>query len=182
MPLLPVAKQGIWKILKDPVHYPDLVVPNTTVTFATESGDRTASLPSDAAMFVVAGKYPALIVTGASASNRKARILYSAEDFRRYDSSNFILTPTEDRPIAWIGDKIRVLPTTLTSGKLDYIKVHPTIDGSNGTKFSELGDEILILFVVAEYYRSGPQRHDLAEGAISEAIGLANVNNPAKSA
>jgi len=164
-------------LLRDPVHFPTLLVSNVSVTFATESSDRTAAFPTT----YTYERTHALRVTGASASGRKARLIFNADDFRRYDSSNFILTPTEARPIAYIADKLRVLPITLTSGKLDYVRAHPAITGAAGTLFDELGDEILVLFVVAEYYRSGPQRHDLAEGAISEAIGLTNVNNPAKS-
>jgi len=155
------------ELLDHNVHFPSLFVPSESLTFTTSNTDRRANLPSTYQRPV------ALRVTGTSASNRKTRILETSEDFRRFDSSNFLLTPTENRPIAFIGSHVFVLPTTLTTGRFDYIKAHPTIDGSNGTVFDELGDEMLILFIVSEYFSSVPQRHDLAEKALQEALAFA---------
>ena len=56
-------------LLKDPVHFTDLVVPDATLTFANDGNDRSASFPSGYE------KALALRVTGSTVTNKKARLL-----------------------------------------------------------------------------------------------------------
>lgn len=153
------------EMLKDPIHYPALVVIGTNLGSLTlYGGKKYAALPSN---------YLRAVAVKVGSSRRKCRLYFDPVEFARYDSSNFVLTPDSDYPLALAADKIYVLPTSTTAAYLDYIKKHPDLSGSVGTSFDGLGDEVLTLLVVAEYYKFGPQRQDLADIAVQEAFGIA---------
>jgi hypothetical protein len=57
-----------------------------------------------------------------------------------------------ERPIVLAADTIRVKPATITAGTIDYLKLHPTISGSQGTVFSQIGDDMLIHLIMSDYY------------------------------
>ncbi len=151
------------EMLKDPIHYPALVVIGHNLGALTlYAGKKYAALPSN---------YLRAVTVKVGSSRRKCRLYFDPVEFSRYDSSNFVLTPDSDYPLALAADKIYVLPTSTTAVYLDYIKEHPDLSGSVGTSFDGFGDEALTLLVVAEYYKFGPQRQDLADLAIKEAFG-----------
>lgn len=138
-------------LIKDPIHFPSLNVTGTSLTFSTGS----AALPSSFQLprtVKVSASYTDLNGDTVSVTSRKAMIYTDPNDFHRFDSSSFVLTPSGKRPIVLITDKIYVKPTTITSGTIDYIKSHPTIDGSSGSLFDDKGDTALILFILEAYY------------------------------
>jgi hypothetical protein len=132
------------RILKDVVHYPSLHNIDTALTFASGY----ASLPSDY-LLATAVK---VTTTSPAVTKKRCRLFFKHQDFARMDSSNFILTPNQERPVALVADKIYIKPTTLTAGFLDYIEKHPTISGSQGTVFDVMGDNILVNLILASYY------------------------------
>ncbi len=151
------------EMLKDPIHYPALEVIGYNLGALTlYAGKKYAALPSN---------YLRAVTVKVGSTRRKCRLYFDPVEFSRYDSSNFVLTPVSDYPLALAADKIYVLPTSITAAYLDYIKKHPDLSGSVGTSLDGLGDEKLTLLVVAEYYKFGPQRQDLADLALKEAIG-----------
>lgn len=124
-----------------PVHYQALLEHNTSLTL-TESGlDRVASLPAD---------YMMPISLRVGSSYKRCHIFEDPDDYNRWDSSNFIYTPSSSKPISKIMDgMVFVRPVTgITQGLLDYVKEHPTISDSQPTVFSDIGDKLLIDLVV----------------------------------
>lgn len=76
--------------------------------------------------------------------------LLNDRSYAWWDSTNFISTPTANKPIGLVAaDKVNIKPTTdkssnaITQGYLDYFKKHPDIDASNGTLFSAIADDML---------------------------------------
>lgn len=138
-------------LLKDPIHFPTLNVTETSLTFSSGSVALPASFQMPRTV-TVSASYTDLSGATQTVTKRKAKIYVDPNKFHRYDSSSFVLTSNGKRPMVLITDKIYVKPTSITSGKIDYIKSHPTIDGSNGTKFDDKGDTALILFILKEYY------------------------------
>jgi len=137
--------------LKDSVYFPTLVKTDHSLTFSSGS----AALPSDFEYPVslkVDADYQNNAGTPINVPERSVRLLDDQKQFDTYDSVNFIVTPTEKRPVGLITDKIYVKPSSITSGKLTYIKAHPAIDSSNPTLFNDIGDRLLTLFVLREYY------------------------------
>jgi hypothetical protein len=90
-------------------------------------------------------------------------------DFARWDSSNFILTPTNRKPVGLIAsNKIYIKPTSIVVAYLDYLKIHPTL-ASNNTLYGEIGDTILVGLIVARCF-DFLELHDLANIARNEVI------------
>jgi len=161
-------KSEVIHLLKDPVRFfPTLQVMGTALTFAAGVED----LPADYEL------YTNVVVNNGTVTNRKCRITEDVKKFRALDSNNFINTPHLDTPVILISSAIYVLPTSITAGVLDYIKVHPTISDSQATLFTELGDLVLLNKIVQEYYRTIPQRFDLADNIEKEIDRILNVNN-----
>lgn len=138
-------------LIKDPIHFPSLHVSEASLAFSSGSVALPASFQMPRTV-TVSASYTDLSGGNVSNTKRKAKIYTDPNDFRRYDGSSFVLTANGKRPMVLITDKIYVKPTGITSGKIDYIKSHPTIDGSNGTKFDDKGDNALVLFILKEYY------------------------------
>lgn len=138
-------------LIKDPIHFPSLQVTGEALTFAAGEEDLPSSFQLPRTVRVSAS-YTDLNGDTVNVTSRKAIIYTDPNDFHRFDSSSFVLTPSGKRPAVLITDKIYVKPTSITSGTMDYIKSHPTIDGSNGTKFSDKADLLLVLLIIKEYY------------------------------
>ena len=100
------------QMLKDTIHFKGLVVIGTSLSITTGSDYAYASFPSD---------YQKVLAIVVGSSDRKSRLTYDAAWFRRLDSANFVLTPTTDRPVSLIADKVYIKPCTLSSGKIDYV-------------------------------------------------------------
>ena len=138
-------------LIKDPIHFPSLNVTGEALTFTTGVEDLPNNFQLPRTVKVSASYYD-LSGDEVSVTSRKAQIYTDPNDFDRFDSSSFVLTPSGKRPVVLITDKIYVKPTTITSGTIDYIKSHPTIDGSSGSLFDDKGDTALILFILEAYY------------------------------
>lgn len=129
----------------DPTHYSALIVPDSSLTFASGYED----LPSDYELALAVK----LATTSPSVTKRNCELLFDPQEFARRDSSNFVLTPDQDHPVALVAnDRVYIKPTTLTTGYLDYAKTHPTLGDSQGTEFSSAGDSVLINLMLASYY------------------------------
>lgn len=131
-------------------HFPSLVTSDDSLTFSSGS----VALPATYQWYV------ALKVTSAytdkdgdtqTLTDRFCRITTDPSEFARFDSASFLTTPTGKKPLALISDKVYVKPTTITAGKLTYVKTHPALS-SNNTAFDDLGDNLLILHILKEYY------------------------------
>ena len=152
-------------ILKDPKHFPELVAIDESLTFSSGS----ASLPEDFWWPKLTSQQNdlynllSLKVTANSVTKRHASLVLPAE-FARFDSSNFVLTPSDKFPVATIADKVYIKPTDITAGYLDYITTHQAI--SSGTQFDAVGDNVLVALVMARYYeyRELPELQALAYG------------------
>lgn len=132
------------KLIKDSVHFPSLQNIDTSLTFASGY----ATLPADY-MLATALK---VTTTSPVVSKKDCRLTFDHTEFARWDSSNFLLTPSQERPVALVADKVYIKPTTLTTGYFDYIEKHPTISGTQGTVFDDIGDSVLIDLILADYY------------------------------
>lgn len=122
-----------------PVNFQALVVIAHALTFAAGK----ASLPSDFVM-------PISVSIG---SNDKRAFIYTdPEDYARWDSGNFVFTPTSSKPIALVANTyVYIKPSTgITAGKLDYVKKHPTLAALQDTVFNSIGDNLLIDLVTQE--------------------------------
>jgi len=153
-------KAEVIHLLKDAIHFPSLMVRGTALTFS--SGQ--ASFPSD---------YEIAQSVRVGSSDRRCRLFWDPDPFNRFDSSNFVVTPSSDRPLALIADKIYIKPTSFTSGKLDYAKKHPDIASDQDTLFDELGDNVLVELIVSEYFASVVHDAALAQSAREIAYSLA---------
>jgi hypothetical protein len=125
-------------------HFPSLIARDTALVFASGY----ASLPT---AYLTALSVRAT-TTSPAVTDRYCRLLFDDDEFSRWDSSNFVYTPNQERPIALAADKIYIKPTALTAGKIDYIKTHPTFGASQATVFSPTGDNVLIELVLYNYY------------------------------
>jgi len=104
-----------------------------------------------------------------SSSKLRAKLYATAEAFNMWDSSNFIVTPTTRKPIAFVANgKLYVKPTSYTVAYLDYIKTHPTLTGAVTTSFSTVGDTILVSLIVARCF-DFLEEYELANTARFEA-------------
>lgn len=134
-----------------------------------------ATLPTDFGMAI------AVKANVGGVSKKKCILTTDPQIFAQLDSANFLTTPTNEFPFVLIADgkaylksalggsitgyldyirkppfamaangNLYVKPTSHTTSKLDYVKNHPAVSG--GTKFSELGDEILVELIVAEVF------------------------------
>lgn len=133
-------------LLKDSKRFElvDLITYNATLSFTAG----TAGVPSQAGSAVLALRV--------DASNTEVKIL-SPEEFSKFDSSNFMSTPTKRFPVGMIAkSSIYVKPTAIDSGtnftvgKLDYIDIHG--DVTNGINFRQLGYQILIELVAQQAF------------------------------
>ena len=141
-------------------HFPELIVTDGSLTFSSGS----ASIPSTC----VTPLTLKVTTTSPSVTKKYARLLMDPDEFARWDSSNFVYTPNQERPVALYSDKVYIKPSTLTAGYLDYVKEHPAISG--GTKFSPKGDNILIHLILSDYY-TFIEEYDLANLHLVEAYG-----------
>ena len=104
-----------------------------------------------------------------SSSKLRAKLYLTADAFNLWDSSNFIVTPTTRKPIAFVADgNLYVKPTSYTVAYLDYIKTHPTLTGAVTTSFSTVGDTILVSLIVARCF-DFLEEYELANTARFEA-------------
>lgn len=80
----------------------------------------------------------------------ECRLLTDPSEFAKWDSSSFLTTPREERPIAIImSDKVHIKPSSVSNpsdplGYLDYVKIHPSLTGSQETLFKTPADELLV--------------------------------------
>lgn len=126
----------------DKTQYQALIEHNSSLSFTLSGLDRIADVPTD---------YLLPVSLRAGSSSRLCHIFDDPNDYNRWDSSNFIFTPTANKPIAKIQDNtVFVRPTTITSGLLDYVKQHPTLSAGQDTVFSSIGDNVLIDLIVKE--------------------------------
>ena len=138
-------------ILQDPMHFPSLLVVDGALTFASGSV-AFPSLYQRHVALKVTSTYSDKDGSTVTLTDRQAQIFTAPEQFARYDSSNFVLTPTGRRPLALIADKVYVKPTGITAGKFTYIKSHPTLSASQDTVFDDTGDNLLVLLILKAYY------------------------------
>ena len=104
--------------------------------------------------------------------NRKSlfRLYDDPAKFAKWDSSNFVVTPTTRKPVALIANgQIRVKPTTITTAYLDYVIQHPTL-ASNNTKYGKMGDAMLVGVIAGRCF-DFLEEPDLANNARKE-VGL----------
>lgn len=144
------------RIVKDSSVFHQLLVYNSDLTISGGS----VNLPSDFN-----------IHEAVRFGTKNAIILESLESFSKWDSGNFVMTPSLLFPVAVIvSNAIKVKPTTITSGKLDYVKKHPTVDSGNGTLFNQRGDNVLIQLVLSMVYQS-LEKPELAKLALEQIVG-----------
>ena len=133
------------RILKDPVHFSSLIVPDTSITFSSGY----ASLPTGYELALAVK----VATTTPTVTKRNCELLFDPQEFAKRDSSNFILTPDNDHPVVLIANaRAYIKPTALTTGYLDYVKKHPTITTSQDTLFDSMGDKVLIDLILSSYY------------------------------
>ena len=162
-------------ILQDPMHFPTLLVADGALTF-TSGSVAFPSLYQRHVALKVTSTYSDKTGATQTLTDRNAAIYTAPNDFARYDSSNFVLTPTGRRPIALIADKVYVKPTTITAGKFTYIKSHPTIGVDQATLFDDTGDNLLILLILKAYYTYLEE-----DGVAALQVVLAEIENLKKS-
>lgn len=137
------ANEEVNKVINklDKDHYHDLITLGLSLT---NEGGGSFTLPS---LFL---KPLAVTVT----TNRIAcELLKDAEEFKMWDSRNFILTPSLRKPIAFIGDTVYVKPTSVTVCYLDFISEHPDISSMPAdTSLSAMGDTMLVNLLVARCF------------------------------
>lgn len=138
-------------ILQDPMHFPSLLVVDGALTF-TSGSVAFPSLYQRHVALKVTSTYTDKDGSTVTSTDRRAQIFTAPDEFAKYDSSNFLLTPTGRWPIALVADKVYVKPTSITAGKFTYIKSHPTIGASQATVFDDTGDNLLVLLILKEYY------------------------------
>ena len=120
--------------------FEELITYNQAVTFTTGSVARPAGIFS----------LSSAVVTADSITDKNARIV-TLKEFRRWDSRNFVLTPTVELPLITLADAtIKVKPTSITAGKIDFIADHASI--ASGVLLNAIGQSALIYMVMAEYY------------------------------
>jgi len=120
--------------------FEELITYNQSVTFSSGSVTRPTGIFS----------LSSAVVTADSITNKNARIV-DIKEFRRWDSRNFALTPSVELPmICLTGSTVKVIPTSITAGKLDFIKDHPSI--ASGILLNVIGYSALVYMVIAEYY------------------------------
>lgn len=135
----------------DATHFPSLVAVDTAITFTSGS----AALPTGYQWYVsikVTSTYTDKEGDTQTFTDRRARITTDPAEFDRLDSSNFLTTPDGRRPVILVADTVKVKPTSITDGKITYVKTHPALSANN-TAYDDLGDNLLILHVLREYYR-----------------------------
>jgi len=131
--------------LLDTSHYSELIEVDYSLTFASGYEDLPSNYQKAIAVKVT--------TTDPAVTKKDCRLFFDPAKFSRLDSSNFVITPTQRQPVALVAeDKVFVKPDTLTTGFLDYVKEHPTITSTQGTLFSPQGDNILVRFVLYDYY------------------------------
>jgi hypothetical protein len=95
------------------------------------------------------------------------RLYYDPAKFAKWDSSNFILTPTNRKPVALIaGNNVRIKPTSISTAYVDWAKEHPDL-ASNSTLYQINGDRMLVGLVAARCY-DFLEEPDLANNARKE--------------
>ena len=139
------------KTLGDAKHFTALVVTDSSVAFAAGS----VAFPDNYQRYVslkVDSTYNDYSGSPISLSDRHAQITEDPGLFNRMDGSNFVSTVTGRNPLAFVSDKLYIKPTSITAGKLTFIKSHPEITSSVGTSFDDVGDNLLVLFILKAYY------------------------------
>lgn len=123
-----------------PNVFEELITYDQSVTFSSGSVTRPSGIFS----------LSSAVVTSDSITNKNARIV-DIKEFRRHDSRNFVLTPSVELPmITLAGATIKVTPTSITAGKVDFIKDHPSV--ASGILLNAIGFSALVYMVMAEYY------------------------------
>lgn len=133
--------------LLDPTHYPDLVIIDSSLIFAVGE----YALPAD----YEKGIAVKVNTVSPAITKKSCRLFFDPSAYAKMDSSNFVNTPSQKQPVSLIAEgKVYIKPSALNSaaGHLDYIKKHPTITVSQDTLFSDSGDNMLVRFILADYY------------------------------
>jgi len=90
---------------------------------------------------------PIAVKVGSSKIN--TNMYLDPADFNRWDSSNFILTPTTRAPVSLVANgNIYVKPTSYSIAYFDYFRQQPGL-ASNSTYFSSAGDTMLVNIVAS---------------------------------
>ena len=119
--------------------FEELITYNQSVTYTAGSVTRPSGIFSLSSAVVTA-----------DGLTKNARIV-DIKEFRRHDSRNFVLTPSVELPMVTLaGSTIKVIPTSITAGRIDSIKDHPSIAG--GILLNAIGQSALIYMVMKEYY------------------------------
>jgi len=146
----------------DPSNFPSLIKYGGSVALTAGSGN----VPSD--------YQKALTVRATFAAGTYSTMLGDTEEFNRWDSSNFILTPTTRRPVSVIVDgTVKVKPTSATYALIDYIKTHPALSGSQDTLFNDIGDFTLVQLITARAFYF-LEENQIADGILKE-IGFMSI-------
>ena len=151
------ANQGTAEVMKNlgnpNLHYRNLMVHQKALSIA--SG--VAALEADyfqPLSLTVKSIYSDKSGASVTISERNVKILDDPMDFQRFDEANFLLKVDNKRPICFISDKIYFKQVAgISEGKFNYIKNHPLLSASQGTEFSALGDNLLILYIIKRYYK-----------------------------
>lgn len=80
------------------------------------------------------------------------RLYQDPAKFAKWDSSNFVLTPTTRKPVALVANgNLRIKPTSINTAYLDFAIQHPDL-ASNNTKYQINGDAMLIGLIAARCF------------------------------
>jgi len=140
--------------LKEPyLHFLELIVPDGAITFSSGSSAYPSANHQRTISVKVTSSYLDKDGDTITLTDRRARLTYDNDEFNRFDSSNFLTTPTGKRPMVLVANKLYVKPTTITAGKITYIDSHPLITGDQDTVFDDVGDNLLILLIIRRYYQ-----------------------------
>jgi len=160
---------------KDTIH--ELFKPAYTINI---NASTLATLPSD--YF----KWENISVNTVNTKHNAKQCLVfdNAVDFKRFNSSNWLTSPQDNRPVARIADgTIYVYPASTYASKylfLDYYANHPTFSGSQDSEFGALGDKVLLELLKARYFawkgddQNDPVMANLQTKALAEAERLAH--------
>lgn len=167
---------NVMMLVKNPKRFATLQANDISITFS--SG--IANLPSDF-FWINTKQEPDLLLdwvtlkvntTNPAVTKRYAKLI-SMSEFARYDNSNFVLTADMTNPVAAIGQKIYIKPTTITQGYLTYITTHQGVNPA-GTEFDDFCDNILIHLIMGRYYKF-LELAELESNCLKIAAELANV-------
>lgn len=158
-------------------HIQKLHTPAYTISF---NASTLATLPSDYFQWTNIS-----VNTTNSKHNAKQCLVFDNDvEFKRFNSSNWLTTPQDNRPVVRIaGGVIYCYPASTYASKwcyLDYYRAHATFSGAQGSEWGDLADKVMLEFLKAKYYawkgddQNDPVMANLQTKALAEAERLAH--------